>query len=72
MRRRYFHPEQYCRNDKQWLGPGFCHFNPTVQLAAKKLTGLKIVFTNVGDPIIARSGKIFDDHLQSLRDFDDE
>lgn len=44
----------------------FASSTPTVQLLAKKLPNAKIVFTNVGDPIIAGLGKSFDDHLPNL------
>jgi len=44
----------------------FVTSTPTVQLMAKKLPNLKIVFTNVGDPLAAGLGKSFDDHLPNL------
>lgn len=39
---------------------------PTVQLLAKKLDGMNIVFTNVGDPQAAGLGATFTDHLPNL------
>jgi len=44
----------------------FATSTPTIQLLAKKLTKLKIVFTNVGDPIAAGLGKSFEDHLPNI------
>jgi ABC-type uncharacterized transport system substrate-binding protein len=44
----------------------FVTSTPTIQLLAKKLPNYKIVFTNVGDPIIAGLGKSFDDHLPNM------
>jgi len=44
----------------------FAASTPTVQLLAKKLPNANIVFTNVGDPVIAGLGKSFEDHLPNL------
>ena len=38
----------------------------TIQLLAKKLTHTKIVFTNVGDPVLAGLGKSMEDHLPNI------
>lgn len=39
---------------------------PTIQTLAKRKISSPIVFTNVGDPIIAGLGKSFDDHLPGM------
>lgn len=44
----------------------FATSTPTIQLLAKKLPNAKIVFTNVGDPIVAGLGKSFEDHLPNI------
>jgi ABC-type uncharacterized transport system substrate-binding protein len=44
----------------------FATSTPTMQILSKKLAGQKIVFTNVGDPIIAGLGKSFDDHISNI------
>lgn len=44
----------------------FAVSTPTIQLLSKKLPGTKIVFTNVGDPLIAGLGKSFEDHLPNV------
>ena len=44
----------------------FALSTPTIQLLSKKLPKTKIVFTNVGDPIIAGLGKSFEDHLPNI------
>jgi ABC-type uncharacterized transport system substrate-binding protein len=44
----------------------FVTSTPTVQLMAKKMPDTKIVFTNVGDPLVAGLGKSFEDHLPNL------
>jgi len=44
----------------------FAISTPTIQMLAKKLPGLKIIFTNVGDPIAAGLGKSYEDHLPNL------
>jgi ABC-type uncharacterized transport system substrate-binding protein len=44
----------------------FATSTPTIQLLAKKLPKQKIVFTNVGDPLVAGLGKSFEDHLPEV------
>jgi ABC-type uncharacterized transport system substrate-binding protein len=44
----------------------FATSTPTMQVLSKKLIGQKIVFTNVGEPIVAGLGKSFDDHLPNI------
>ena len=44
----------------------FALSTPTAQLFAQKLTESKIVFCNVGDPIIAGLGKSAEDHLPNF------
>jgi ABC-type uncharacterized transport system substrate-binding protein len=44
----------------------FAASTPTIQVLSKKLAGQKIVFTNVGEPIVAGLGKSFDDHLPNI------
>ncbi len=39
---------------------------PTIQALAKKKTSSPIVFTNVGDPLIAGMGKSFSDHVAGI------
>jgi len=39
---------------------------PTIQLLSKKLPGMRIAFTNVGDPQAAGLGVSFDEHLPNL------
>ncbi len=44
----------------------FCLSTPTLQVMMKKLSGQKIVFTNVGDPVIAGAGKSSTDHMPDI------
>jgi ABC-type uncharacterized transport system substrate-binding protein len=44
----------------------FATSTPTVQLLSKKLPGEKIVFTNVGDPVVAGVATTFEDHLPNM------
>jgi len=44
----------------------FAISTPTIQLLSKKLPDTKIVFTNVGDPLIAGLGKTFEEHLPNI------
>ncbi len=44
----------------------FALSTPSAQLLAKKLPRSKIVFTNVGDPVVAGLGKSFTDHLPNI------
>jgi ABC-type uncharacterized transport system substrate-binding protein len=44
----------------------FVTSTPTIQLLAKKLPHVKMVFTNVGDPLAAGLGKSFEDHLPNI------
>ncbi len=44
----------------------FTTSTPTIQLLAKKLSNLKIVFTNVGDPMAAGLGNSPEDHLPNI------
>ncbi len=44
----------------------FATSTPTMQVLSKKLVSQKIVFTNVGEPVVAGLGKSFDDHLPNI------
>lgn len=45
----------------------FCSSTPTAQMMARKLPGdVKIVFTNVGDPVMAGLAKSFEDHQANI------
>lgn len=44
----------------------FATSTPTMQIFSKKLTSQEIVFTNVGEPVVAGLGKSFDDHLPNI------
>jgi len=44
----------------------FALSTPTIQLLAKKLPAVKMVFTNVGDPLAAGLGKSFEEHLPGI------
>lgn len=44
----------------------FATSTPTIQLLAKKLNNTRIVFTNVGDPIVAGLGDSFENHLPDI------
>jgi ABC-type uncharacterized transport system substrate-binding protein len=44
----------------------FTSSTPTIQMLAKKLPDAKMVFTNVGDPLVVGLGKSFEDHLPNI------
>ena len=44
----------------------FATSTPTMQVLSKKLVNQKIVFTNVGEPVVAGLGKSFDNHLPNI------
>jgi ABC-type uncharacterized transport system substrate-binding protein len=44
----------------------FVTSTPTLQMAIKKIKNIPVVFTCIGDPILAGTGKSFEDHLPNV------